>query len=143
MSDFKEFMMDSALPIEAETVGYTASKRFRGADGKPIEWRLRAITTEQDEALRQGAKKRTLIPGTREAKTEIDYDTYISTMVCACVVHPNLNDAELQTSYGAVGAADLLRKMLTPGEYSDLALAVQQNNGFDAGMADKIKRVKN
>ena len=143
MSDFKEFMADSALPIESETVGYTASPRFRGADGKPIEWRIKAITTEQDEALRQGAKKRTLIPGTRETKTEINYDTYISSMVCACVVHPNLNDAELQTSYGAVGAADLLRKMLTPGEYSDLALAVQQNNGFDAGMADKIKKVKN
>ena len=137
MSDFKAFMADSALPIEAETVGYVASKRFPGENGDPVEWRIRAITTEQE------AKKRTLIPGTRETKTEIDYDTYISAMICACVVYPNLNDAELQNSYGAVGAADLLRKMLTPGEYADLALAVQQNNGFDAGMADKIQKVKN
>lgn len=143
MSDFKAFMADSALPIEAETVGYIASKRFPGENGEPVEWRIRAITTEQEEKIRQSAKKRRQIPGTRETKTEIDYDAYISAMICACVVYPNLNDAELQTSYGAVGAADLLRKMLTPGEYADLALAVQQNNGFDAGMADKIQKVKN
>ena len=56
---------------------------------------------------------------------------------------PNLDDAALQDSYGAVGAQDLIQKMLTPGEYADLANMVQQVCGFEVGMDDKMKRVKN
>lgn len=139
--DFKEFMLENALPIE--TKSYVASPRFKAEDGKAAAWQIKAITTEQDEELRNAAKKRRTIPGTRETKIEIDYDAYVASLVCACVTHPNLNDAALQNSYNAVGAEDLIRKMLTPGEYTDLVLAVQENNGFQSGMDEKIKKVKN
>ena len=35
------------------------------------------------------------------------------------------------------------KKMLIPGEYNDLILAVNEANGFNSGMAEKIKRAKN
>ena len=59
------------------------------------------------------------------------------------MTYPNLNSEELQNSYNAVGAGELVRLMLTPGEYSDLFQAVMQANNFEAGMDEKIKAVKN
>ena len=56
MSDFKAFMADSALPIEAETVGYIASKRFPGENGEPVEWRLRDYDGTGGKASSVGEK---------------------------------------------------------------------------------------
>lgn len=136
------FLAENA--IKAENIKYVASKRFLGADKQPIEWELRVLTSEEDEALKKNCKKKVFIPGTRDAKIELDSDKYAEELICACVVYPNLNDAGLQDSYGAVGAGQLVRKMLTPGEYTDLYLMVSQANGFEVGMDDKkIKEAKN
>ena len=64
-------------------------------------------------------------------------------MTLAMVVYPDLNDEALQTSYGAIGAEDLLKKMLTPGELADLYLVANEVNDFKVGMNDKIKEAKN
>ena len=136
------FLSENA--IKAENIKYVASKRFIGADKSPIEWELRVLTSEEDEALKKNCKKKVFVPGTRDAKIELDSDKYAEELICACVVYPNLNDAALQDSYGAVGSGQLIRKMLTPGEYTDLYLMVSQANGFEVGMDDKkINHAKN
>lgn len=130
--------------IKAENVKYVASKRFVGADKQPIEWEIRVLTSEEDEAIKKSCKKKVFTPGTRDVKIELDSDKYAEELICACVAYPNLHDASLQDSYGVVGAAQLIRKMLTPGEYTDLYLMVSQANGFEVGMDDKkIKQAKN
>jgi len=42
----------------------------------------------------------------------------------------NLDDIELQNSYGVMGADALLKTMLTPGEYPEYMEKVQEVNGF-------------
>lgn len=136
------FLAENA--IKAENIKYVASKRFIGADKQPVEWELRVLTSEEDEAIKKSCKKKVFIAGTRDAKIELDSDKYAEELICACVVYPNLHDAALQESYGVIGAAQLVRKMLTPGEYTDLYLMASQANGFEVGMDDKkIRQAKN
>lgn len=52
-------------------------------------------------------------------------------------------DAELQDSWGVVGAEALLKELLTAGEIADLIEAVNAAAGYKSELADKIKTVKN
>jgi hypothetical protein len=137
----KVFLAENA--IKPAEVAYSASPRFLNKDRKPMEWKLRVMTSEECDNILRECKKKEFVPGTREVKITTDQEKFITELTTACVTYPNLNNEELQNSYGAVGAAELVHKMLTPGEFSDLANTVQQANGFDVGMKDKIKRAKN
>lgn len=139
--DLKAFFAESA--IKAEEVEYVASKRFVDANRQPIPWKIAPITQEKQEELLKESKKKEYVPGTRDVKVTTDNDLFVRLLVTTCVKFPNLDDAALQDSYGAVGAQDLIEKMLTPGEYLDLANTVQQVCGYEVGMSDKIKRAKN
>jgi len=139
--DLQAFFMQNA--IAAPVIEYVASKRFVGADKKPIAWKIQPITNDENESLQNQCKKKSFIPGTRETQVTIDQQTFAAKLICKCVVFPNLNDATLQDSYQAVGAEELIQKMLTPGEYTDLLLAVQKANGYETGMDEKVKVAKN
>ena len=109
MSDFSVFMAGN---VASENVKYVASKRFV-KNGKPVEWEIKAIDSDLDEIIRKECTKRVPIAGKRgQYNQETDTDKYIGKMCVACTVYPNLNDAELQDSYGVKGADALLKKML-------------------------------
>ncbi|WP_182185568.1 phage tail assembly chaperone [Pectinatus frisingensis] len=139
--NLQAFLAENA--VKAENIKYIASKRFINADRNPIEWEIQTITSDEDETLRNSCKKKEFVPGTRQTSTTLDQEKYATALICKCVVYPNLNDAGLQDSYGVVGAEEVVKKMLTPGEYTDLFMAVQQANGFQTGMDEKIKTAKN
>ncbi|GBF75768.1 phage portal protein [Paenibacillus sp. 598K] len=140
MSNLSAFYMQNAAPPELEEV--VVSSRFKGPDGKPVAWKLRSMTEEENEAIRKAATRQ--IKGKGGSRTtEINGDEYIVKLVESSIVYPNLKDAELQKSYGVLGADKLLRKMLLPGEYSILVSKVQEVNGFDRDMDELISDVKN
>lgn len=136
------FMAQNA--IQPEEIEFVASKRFVDENGKPIPWKIRCITSTEDEALRKVCTKRVPIPGKRNQYTqEVDYNLYLGKLAVACTVFPDLNDAELQDSYGVMGADVLLKTMLTPGEYVNYLTKIQEINGFDVDMQDLVDEVKN
>lgn len=139
--DFKAFMAENA--IKTVNQEYVASKRFVGADGKPIPWELRVVTNKEIEEITKASKKKEFIAKTRDYKVITDTERFNCSLVCASVVYPDLNNAELQDSYGACGAEDLVKVMLTPGEYTDLVSAVSEVCGFQTDMSEKIKAAKN
>lgn len=139
--NFKAFMAENA--VRCSEVEYIASDRFVDEKGEPIPWRLRILTEKENNKLRNLCRKKVTDVATKQTTTETNMEKYNDLLVEKCVVYPNLNDAELQESYGVVGAADLARIMLLPGEYANLILAISQANGFEQGMADKIRRIKN
>ncbi|BBH19830.1 phage portal protein [Paenibacillus baekrokdamisoli] len=139
-NDLSAFFAQNATAEETED--FTVSDRFKTADGKPISWKLRSISASEDEECRRAATK--VIKGKRGQSTkEISTDEYLAKMAVACVVHPNLKDAELQSSYGIMGAENLLRKMLRAGEYATLIEKVQEINGYDKDMNELVEEVKN
>lgn len=163
MSDFSMFMAGNA--IKNENVKYVASNRFqvqkKDKDGNPIvlkkdkggnpvydmtpvEWEIKSIDSDLDELLRKECTKRVPIAGKRGQYTqETDTDKYTAKMCVACTVYPDLNNAELQDSYGVKGAEDLLKKMLLPGEYIEYKAKVMEVNGYDMSMEELVEDAKN
>lgn len=141
MSDFSVFMAGASA--KPETVKYAASKRFV-ANGKPVEWEIKPISSDLDEAIRKECTKKVPVPGKRgQYNQETDTDKYIGKMCVACTVYPNLNDAELQDAYGVKSADALLKKMLLPGEYTEYKAMVMEVNGFDMSMEELVDKAKN
>jgi len=142
MGNLSAFLAQNAKKVE--NVKHVVSKRFMGDDGKAIPWEIRCITSSEDESLRKSCTKRVQVPGKRNQFTqETDFNQYLGKLAAACTVYPNLNDAELQTSYGAMGSDTLLKTMLTPGEYADYLIKVQEVNGFDVSFEVTIEEAKN
>lgn len=141
MSEFSMFMAGNAA--QDEVVEYVASKRFV-QKGKPVPWKLKAISSDLDEAIRKQCTKKVPIAGKRgQYNQETDTDKYLAHMCVACTVFPNLNDVELQDSYGVKSGEELLRKMLKPGEYTELKAKVMEVNGYDMSMEDLVDEAKN
>lgn len=126
-----------------KTVFYQASKRIKDENGEPAFWELKVLTYDEIKAVLD--KRTRTVPNKITGKGEKETDTaqaFIDLAVKA-VVFPNLNDAELQDSWGVVGADALLKAMLTAGELADLIEAVNAAAGYKSELADKIKTVKN
>lgn len=123
MSKFKAFLAQNVAKMENKKV--VVSKRFKGENGKPIEWEIRAIDSEENEELQRRAMVTVNVPGKRGAVTrEMDNVKYTSMLLTASVVYPDLYDAELQDSYGVKTPEALLKKMLYPAEEAVLAQEV-------------------
>ena len=152
MSDFSVFMAGNVL--KSEITKYVASKRMGtpvlNKKGEPtgeiipVEWELKSIDSDLDEALRKECTKKVPIAGKRgQYNQETDTDKYIGKMCVASVVYPDLNNAELQDSYGVKSADALLKKMLKPGEYTELKAKVMEVNGYDMSMEELVEEAKN
>lgn len=123
MSDIKNFLIP---PIINETKKVIVSERFKGEDGTPIPFVIRVIDQETNEKLYKQASKKTKSNG--RVLREIDEDKYGKLLVMACVVEPNLKDAELCAYYKTVDPLDVPGRMLTMGEYGKLVREIRNFN---------------
>lgn len=65
-------------------------------------------------------------------------------MITRCVVEPDLQNIELQDSYGVNNPEALLMAMVDlPGEYANLQAFVSELCGFDVTMEEKVEEAKN
>jgi hypothetical protein len=139
MSQFASFMAHNA--IKAEPLKIIPSPRFTGDDGKPAEWLIGPINGAEDEELRREATRRVPASNGRGGFVpETDTNQYLGLLAARCTIHPDLNDAELQNSYGVLSPDGLLKTMLTAGEFAEYAARVQEVCGFD--MAEAVKEAK-
>ena len=122
---------------------YVASKRIKDANGEPIAWKIKTLATDETEKMRKKYTKRITDRITRQSEERFDATAYNEDVLSKAVTYPNLYDAELQDSWGVTEPVDLVKAMLTPGEYADLLAAVTEAQGYDVGMEDKVKEVKN
>jgi hypothetical protein len=77
-------------------------------------------------------------------RPKLNTSLYLVKMMVASIVSPNLYDAELQDSYGVKTPEELLKEMIDdPGEYNDFASFIQEFNGFNTSMEDKVEEAKN
>lgn len=141
MSDFSVFINGASKVTE--TTKYAASNRFK-EKGKAVDWEIKPISSELDEAIRKDCTRKVPVVGHRGQYTpEVDTDKYISKVCVACTVYPNLNDTELQDAYGVKDGETLLKKMLLPGEYAEYKAKVMEVNGYDMSMDDLVDEAKN
>jgi len=135
------FMAQNAKQVENRKI--VASQRFVGADGKPMEWEIRCISASENQKLRKACTRNIPVQGKRGQFTqEFDGQTYQAKIAVACTVFPNLDDAELQESYGVMGAEQLITTMLTFGEFDEYVSAILDINGF-ADTQELVDEAKN
>lgn len=116
-------------------------------DSNPVinyaEWEFRKLTADEDRSIRASATRQI----TAESGITIprfDQDKYAADLIVASCVYPNLRNKELNDSWGTIKASDLLLKMLSPGEYQMLQIAMLKYQGFDtSALATKKDHVKN
>ena len=110
-----------------ENVKFPATKSLCDEKGNPLEWEIKPLTTRESDDIREAC--------TIEIPVK---------MLASSIVFPDLYNAELQDSYGVSTPEDLVREMIDdPGEYNKFLAYVQEFNGFDSNMEDKVEEAKN
>ena len=142
MSDFSAFMKKNK--IQRENVTYAATKYLKDENGEPLKWEIKPISTKENEAIREECTKEVPVKGkTGQYKLKVDMGAYQAKMISASVVFPDLNNKELQDSYGVMNPEDLLKEMIDdPGEYMELSLFIQKTSGFTT-LQEDVEEAKN
>ena len=119
MSNLSCFLAGNVEKRENKKI--VVSNRFKDKDRKPFKWEIRSISADEDEVLRKSCTKRIPVVGKKNQFTQ-DFDSngYLAKLAAKAVVFPDLNNAELQNSYGVMGAENLVRVMLYKDEFDYL-----------------------
>lgn len=121
MSDFSMFLKENVKPVE--DIEYVATKRIVDADGNPVKWILRPVTSKVENAIKDECIK------FKAKERNFDIAKYNTKICAAAVVFPNLKSAELQDNYGVRGEEELLLALLPiAGEFNALLAKVQEIN---------------
>lgn len=143
MSNFNRFM--KANKAVRENTTFPATKSLVDENGKPLEWTIKPLTTTENENIRESCMIDVQVAGKPNIyRPKLNTSKYIAKMAIASIVEPNLYDKELQDSYGVMTPEDLLKEMVdAPSEYNDLVAFIQNYNGFNTTLEDKVDEAKN
>lgn len=123
-------------------VEYVASNRIKAGD-EPVAWKINVLQNKVIDKLRNRYTKIIKDGKTGVTREKFDSQGFNDAMLLESIVYPNLDDMELQDSWGVNDPLELVKAMLTPGEYADLLNAVVEAQGFEVGMDEKVRAVKN
>ncbi len=116
-----------------ENVRVAVSDRFVDEAGRAQEWELQPLTAADWQELLLAAG----------GAGQPHYNDIFLALLAKSVVWPDLNSAELQDSYGVLGAEKLLLAMLSPGEYQVLQSAFEQLNLQSQAAGAQLAAAKN
>lgn len=140
MSDLTLFLKENKKEI-AHTF-YAASKNFIDPKTKgPVLWEIRPLKSGEADNLRQQCTKY----GKNGQKTGVDEQRFNKLMAARCTVFPDLNDTNLQNSYGVLGAENLIEELLDiDGEYQNyLAKITEVSKYASDNMESLVSEAKN
>lgn len=140
VKNLSAFFANSMEQVANEFVEVT--DRAKDEDGNPILWEIKPIS---DDLIKEIRKECTTTKRVKRGVPQEEFDAakFEKKMCVACVVFPNLNDADLQDSWGVRSGESLLGAMLLSGEQNKLSEAVMAINGYDMDMDDEVETAKN
>lgn len=143
MSNLDRFLKQNKKIRENTT--YLATKSLTDEEGNPLPWTIRPLTTKDNDRLRDECTIEIPVKGKPNVfRPKLDTSKYLAKMIVASVVEPNLNNKELQDSYGVMTPEDLIKEMIDdPGEYNDFASFIQNFNSFTTTLDEKVEEAKN
>lgn len=136
MSTLSAFLKPVKTTIEKKVV---ISDRFVGDDGKPVPFKVRAISQEENDALVRAATKTRNENGQRVER--LDSVEYAQRLIVAATVSPDFRAKDICEAYGVVSPMMVPGKMLLSGEYNRLMKAITELSEFDEAAQDEA--VKN
>ena len=142
MSNFAKFMKKNK--IQKQNAMHPVTKSLTDENGEPLLWEIKPLTTKENEAIRESCTVEVPVKGKpNQFRPKVDMNKYQTKLICAAVVSPDLNNAELQNSYGVMTSEELIKEMVDdPAEYTDLMMFVQELSGFKT-LQDEVNEAKN
>lgn len=143
MSKFSRFMKQNK--IKKENTTFAPTKFLLDENGEPIKFVIKPLTTKENEDIRESCTVDIPVTGKPNMfRPKLNTSKYFTKMLYSCIIEPNLFDKELQDSYGVMTPEDLIREMIDdPGEYQDFVTFIQNFNGFNVSLEDKVDDAKN
>ena len=126
-------------PVQGdETKEVVISKRFVGEDGKPVPFRIRPVTQEENDAITKSCMRQAKVKG--QLVERLDSVKYSRMLVVAATEEPNFRSPEMVEAYGVVDPLNVPGKMLLAGEYGRLSKEIMLLSGFETdGLEDDAK----
>jgi hypothetical protein len=141
MSDLSMFFKKNK-PVAVNEF-FAATKSLVDAEGAPLLWELRRLTTAQNSLIQDESMQEVRSKGKR-TEYRLDTTLYLSKLVAASVVFPELRSSELMDSYGVGSPWALVMEMVdNPGEWNALVAFIQGINGFDVSLSEDVDDAKN
>ena len=134
MSALSAFLHPAVPTEEKELV---ISKRFLGADGKPVPFKIRALTQEENSSLLKASTRKKKVG--QQWQDEMDANEYSSRMIVAATVFPDFHSAELCENYNTKDPVQDPGKMLLSGEFLKVITAINELSGLDEGPDEEAK----
>lgn len=143
MSKFSRFMKENKVARENEF--YAPTVTLTDENGKPLEWEFKHIGSKENDALRDACTIEVQVTGKPNLfRPKLNTSQYLSKMIVAATVYPDLYDAQLQDSYGVKTPEDLLFALVDDaGEYQELTAWMQKYQGFTKSFEEKVDEAKN
>lgn len=128
-----------------ENVKFAATTSLLDENGEPLEWEIKPITTKQNLEIKEQCTIEVPIPGKFGVyRPKTDNQKYLSKLIAASVVYPDLHNKELQDSYGVMTPEELVNEMVdSAGEFNNLVEFIQKISGFNISINEKVKNAKN
>lgn len=125
-------------PVDGnETKEIIISSRFLGEDGKPVPFKIRALTQEENAQLSKRSMR--LVKGGARGEKELDNVEYSSRIIVAATMEPDFSSEDICKAYGTMDPLEVPGKMLLAGEYKRLMDAVMDLSGFRDDMEEAAK----
>ncbi|NLB61490.1 MAG: hypothetical protein GX802_03560 [Clostridiales bacterium] len=123
---------------------YPATKSLSDENGKPLEWEIKPISTKENERIQESSMIEIPIPGKpNQYRQKIKSSEYMTKLIAASVVFPDLYDAQLQDSYGVKTPEELVVEMVNDsGEWNAFIQFINQFNGF-ISLQEQVEEAKN
>lgn len=117
-------------PVQStEPVEVVISKRFVGEDGKPVPFKIRPVTQEENDAITKRCMRSQKVNG--QLMEKMDTVAYARHMIVAATVEPDFQREDICKAYSTMDPTEVPGRMLLVGEYAKLSKEIMQLSGFD------------
>lgn len=134
MSALSAFLHPAVTREEKEVI---ISKRFLGEDGKPVPFKIRSLTQEENASIIKAATRQKKVDG--QWQDSIDANELSARTIVEATIFPDFRSAELCEKYGTKDPVQVPGKMLLAGEFGRLIDAVSKLSGFDKSLDEEAK----
>ncbi|TCM93136.1 XkdN-like tail assembly chaperone [Paenibacillus sp. BK033] len=125
-------------PVDNLTEEIIVSPRFKDADGLPLKFTIKAMTSQEFEEIRKSATEIR-----KGRKVEFDAQKFNLRAVINHTIVPDFKDAASIQKLGCRTPDEYVQKVLLAGEMSTIVSKIQELSGFDVGMNELIDEAKN
>ena len=130
------YKMNNTLQLLINDLSEGIKETFKLSNRLP-KVTIKALSNEELSSIRK-----LCIKVNSKGKTDIDMDKMQNMICAACTLEPNFNDVEVIRAMKVGTGADLISKLLLPGERDELYKRINTISGYELDLDEEIEETK-